>query len=104
MIKVLNIISDSNIGGAGKCVLNFLKYYDRKKFAVKVVVPRGSLLKPEIEKLKTDVIEAWKEIVEERRRNEKKIFDLTDGAYNIPAILSPYSAIVTADPELQPMR
>ena len=58
MIKVLNIISDSNIGGAGKCVLNFLKYYDRKKFAVKVVVPRGSLLKPEIEKLKTDVIEA----------------------------------------------
>ena len=52
MIKVLNIISDSNIGGAGKCVLNFLKYYDRKKFAVKVVVPRGSLLKPEIEKLR----------------------------------------------------
>ena len=50
MIKVLNIISDSNIGGAGKCVLNFLKYYDRKKFAVKVVVPRGSLLKPEIER------------------------------------------------------
>ena len=58
MIKVLNIISDSNIGGAGKCVLNFLKYYDRKKFAVKVVVPRGSLLKPEIEKLGTKVIEA----------------------------------------------
>ncbi len=57
MIKVLNIISDSNIGGAGKCVLNFLKYYDRKKFSVKVIVPRGSLLKPEIEKLKTDVIE-----------------------------------------------
>ena len=58
MIKVLNIISDSNIGGAGKCVLDFLKYCDRKKFAVKVVVPRGSLLKPEIEKLGTKVIEA----------------------------------------------
>lgn len=57
MIKVLNIISDSNIGGAGRCVLNFLKYYDRKKFAVKVVVPKGSLLKPEIEKLHTKVIE-----------------------------------------------
>ena len=57
MIKVLNIISDRNIGGAGRCVLNFLKYYDRKKFVVKVVVPRGSLLKPEIEKLRTKVIE-----------------------------------------------
>ena len=53
MIKILNIISDSNIGGAGRCLLNFLKYYDRKKFAVKVVVPKGSLLKAEIEKLKT---------------------------------------------------
>jgi glycosyltransferase involved in cell wall biosynthesis len=57
LIKILNIISDKNIGGAGRCVLNFLKYYDRKNFAVKVVVPRGSLLKPEIEKLHTKVIE-----------------------------------------------
>jgi len=58
MIKVLNIISDSNIGGAGRCVLNFLKYYDRKNFQVKVVVPRNSLLIPEIEKLDTEYIEA----------------------------------------------
>ncbi|MGN0044681.1 hypothetical protein [Alistipes indistinctus] len=50
------------------------------------------------------MIEAWREIVEERRRNGEKIYDLTNGAYNIPAMLSPYSAIVTADPELQPMR
>lgn len=57
MIKILNVISDMNIGGAGRCVLNFLKYYDRKKYAVKVVVPKGSLLIPEIEKLKTKVIE-----------------------------------------------
>ena len=39
MIKVLNIISDKNIGGAGRCVLNFLKYYDRDNFQVSVVVP-----------------------------------------------------------------
>ena len=57
MIKVLNIISDKNIGGAGRCVLNFLKYYDRDNFQVSVVVPKGSLLKPEIEKLNTQVIE-----------------------------------------------
>ncbi|MCI1930811.1 MAG: glycosyltransferase family 4 protein [Clostridia bacterium] len=57
MIRVLNIISDSNIGGAGKCVLTFLKFFDRKHFAAKVVVPRGSLLKKEIEKLGIKVIE-----------------------------------------------
>lgn len=53
---------------------------------------------------KIDIIEAWKEIVEERRRNGQKIFDLTDGAYNVPAILSPFSAIVTDEEQLKPMR
>ena len=58
MIKVLNIISDSNIGGAGKCLLNFIKYYNRDEFEVKVVVPAGSLLIPEIEKLGCETISA----------------------------------------------
>ena len=57
MIKVLNIISDSNIGGAGRCIINFLKYYDRSKFDVKVVVPRGSTLIPAISKLNNECIE-----------------------------------------------
>lgn len=51
MIKVINVISDTNIGGAGKCVLTFLKYYDKSKFDVLVVIPENSLLAPEIEKL-----------------------------------------------------
>ena len=58
MIKVLNVISDSNIGGAGKCILTFLKYYDKSKFDFKVVIPRGSLLKAELDKLGAYVIEA----------------------------------------------
>ena len=29
MIKVLNIISDTNIGGAGRVLLNYLQYADR---------------------------------------------------------------------------
>jgi len=58
MIRVINVISDSNIGGAGKCVLTFLKYYDRSRFDVKVVIPRGSLLKKELEQLGADIIEA----------------------------------------------
>ncbi|MCJ7856765.1 glycosyltransferase family 4 protein [Lachnospiraceae bacterium NSJ-143] len=85
MIKVLNIISDSNIGGAGKCVLNFLKYYDRKKFSVKVIVPRGSLLKPEIEKLKTDVIEAD---------------GITDKSFDIKAVKSLKKIIKRLNPDI----
>lgn len=80
MIKVLNIISDSNIGGAGRCVLNFLKYYNREKFQVKVVVPKGSLLIPEIKKLNTGIIEtdgiAEKSFSAEGVRHLKKIIKL----------------------------
>ena len=57
MIRVLNISSDRNIGGAGRCILNFLAHYDRAAFAVDVAVPRGSLLIPEIQKLDTRVYE-----------------------------------------------
>lgn len=57
MIKVMEVSSDSNIGGAGKCILTFLKHYDRKAFSVTAVVPTGSLLKPEIEKLETPLRE-----------------------------------------------
>ena len=58
MIKVLNILTDSNIGGAGRCLVNYLKYCDRSRFSVSVVLPRGSLLIPEIQKLDIPVIEA----------------------------------------------
>lgn len=82
MVKVLNIISDSNIGGAGKCVITFLKFFDRKRFAVKVVVPTGSLLKSEIEKLGIKVIEtdgiAEKSLSAEGIRNLKKIIKRTN--------------------------
>ncbi|NLY44168.1 MAG: glycosyltransferase [Clostridiaceae bacterium] len=57
MIKVIHVISDTNIGGAGRWILNLLKYIDREKFLVKVIIPRGSLLKQEIQSLDTEVIE-----------------------------------------------
>ena len=44
MIKVLNVISDTNIGGAGRVLLNYLQYADGKNFDTSVAVPRGSLL------------------------------------------------------------
>lgn len=57
MIKVLNIISDSNIGGAGKCVINFCKSYDKSKFQISVVVPKNSELINELKKTSVKIIE-----------------------------------------------
>ena len=57
MIKAVNVISDTNIGGAGKCILTFLKYYSKDKIDLTIVIPSGSLLKPEIEKLGGKYIE-----------------------------------------------
>ncbi len=45
MTRVLNIISDTNIGGAGRVLLNYLRYADRGKYETLAAVPRGSKLK-----------------------------------------------------------
>lgn len=57
MIKVLNVITDTNIGGAGRILVHYLKNFDREKFDVYVAVPEGSLLIPEIKATGYDVIE-----------------------------------------------
>lgn len=58
MIKVLNILTDSNIGGAGRCLINYLKYCDKENFDIRIVLPRDSLLIPEVRAVGYDVIEA----------------------------------------------
>lgn len=57
MIKVMNIISDTNIGGAGKCIINFSKNFDSKEFEIIVVLPKGSALVKELQGTKVKVIE-----------------------------------------------
>lgn len=57
-IKVIEVSSDTNIGGAGKCLLTLLENFDYTKFDVTVVLPYNSLLKPHIEKMNIKVIEA----------------------------------------------
>ena len=56
-MKVLNIISDTNIGGARRVLMNYLRYRDRAQFDVSVALPRGSLLIPELEALGAQVYE-----------------------------------------------
>lgn len=57
LIKVIEVSSDTNIGGAGKCLLTLLKNFDYEKFTVKVVLPYDSLLKAPIEAMGVQVIE-----------------------------------------------
>ena len=57
MIRVLNVISDTNIGGAGRVILNYLRYSDREAFETLVAVPRGSLLIPSLEEAGAKVCE-----------------------------------------------
>ena len=57
MIKVIEVSTDTNIGGAGRVLLILLKELDRTKFDVSVILPENSLLKPEIEKLGVKITE-----------------------------------------------
>lgn len=44
MIKICQVVSDTNIGGAGRYLLNYLKYFDREKYKVSVIIPQNSKL------------------------------------------------------------
>jgi len=55
--KILHVISDTNIGGAGKILLTFLSNFNREEFDISVVLPKDSLLVPEVEKLSIRAIE-----------------------------------------------
>ncbi|MDR2530012.1 MAG: glycosyltransferase [Oscillospiraceae bacterium] len=56
-MKILNVITDSNIGGAGIVLINYLRYANRGGAEHCVVMPRDSLLKPRIDALGVRVVE-----------------------------------------------
>ncbi len=55
-MKILHVLSDSNIGGAGILLLNCLAHFDRSEFDIKVVLPRDSELCTRVENLGYEVI------------------------------------------------
>lgn len=80
MIKVIEVSTDTNIGGAGRVLLILLAELDRTKFDVSVILPENSLLKPEIEKLGIPITEvsgiADKSMDLPSIKRLKKIFDM----------------------------
>lgn len=57
MIKVVEVISDTNIGGAGRLLLARLEEFDRLRFDETVILPRASRLCPHLEDLGVKYIE-----------------------------------------------
>ena len=47
-MKILHVLTDHNIGGAGRHFLTYLKEHDRIRFQPEVVLPVGSRLVPEV--------------------------------------------------------
>lgn len=58
MYRLLHIITDTNIGGAGVLLLCQLKYFDRTRLDISVVLPRGSALASRVRDMGYDVIES----------------------------------------------
>ena len=58
-IKVTHILTDSNIGGAGRLLRYFLEAADRERFEYSVILPEEAALIPEIEALGIPVITAY---------------------------------------------
>ena len=50
MIRVVEAISDMNIGGAGVLLMNRIKHTDKSRFDITVLLPKGSLLCEELKK------------------------------------------------------
>ena len=60
MIKVLHILTDTNIGGAGRIFLQLLRCFDRERFDVVTALPSGAELIPFVRELGYRVIETEK--------------------------------------------
>src|SRR5699024_9168721 len=49
-IKVMNIISDRNFGGAGRYLLDICEYINKDRFEIIVVIPRDSIMRGHMER------------------------------------------------------
>ncbi|MBO7739898.1 MAG: glycosyltransferase, partial [Clostridia bacterium] len=60
-IKLLLVLSDCNVGGAGRQLLNYLAHCDQNRFDVTVALPKGSILSERITALGFPTLSCGKE-------------------------------------------
>ena len=53
----MHVISDTNIGGAGKYLITYCEGRDREKFDIYIVLPKDSLLIAELKPTDVNIIE-----------------------------------------------
>lgn len=59
MTNIYQVVSDTNVGGAGRYLLNYVENFSRDKYNVTVIIPENSMLKPLLDKFSDiTVIEA----------------------------------------------
>ena len=56
-MKIVEAISDTNIGGAGILLINRLRHTDRRKYDITVLVPKGSKLVTRLTEIGIDFVE-----------------------------------------------
>ena len=56
-MRIIEAISDTNIGGAGILLVNRLKHTDREKYKTTVLIPKGSRLCQRLADIKVDFVE-----------------------------------------------
>ncbi len=57
MLKIMQVLTDTNIGGAGIWLLNYLKSYSRQELDVFVALPPNAALADKIKELNTEITE-----------------------------------------------
>ncbi len=85
MLKILNVITDTNIGGAGRVLIHYLKNFDRSRYDVYVAVPQNSLLIEQIEKA------GYTPIITKYGR---------DRSFELPAVAELYKIIKDLTPDI----
>ena len=56
MIKVVEVISDMNVGGAGRLLVSRIRNSDKHKFKYTVILPKGSGLTPFLKRVCDDIV------------------------------------------------
>ena len=85
MIKVVEVISDTNIGGAGRLLLSRIKYSNKKRFKYIVILPKDSLLSPLLKNAGASIIE---------------IEGCRDKSFDLKVIISLYKTIKFISPSI----
>lgn len=57
MLTIVQVSTDTNFGGAGSVILNYLKNYNKEELKTITIIPTNSVLKPMIEELGETCIE-----------------------------------------------